>query len=161
MRKWCDVCDVWKEEPHGHDDAPTLFDIVGADHEELMQPAGVGGPPQSPPPAPPTTPPASNGQPPVGPWDTIQAKFEQFHRHNPDVYRFFVTEAREYKRRGYPVIGIGHLTEILRWKRRMTTYDPVSEFKMSNSYRSRYSRLIMQQEPDLDGFITTRELKSP
>lgn len=38
MRKLCDVCHGWREQPHGHDDAPTLFDIVGAEHEKLMEP---------------------------------------------------------------------------------------------------------------------------
>jgi len=91
---------------------------------------------------------------------TIQARFEAFHALNPWVYRAFVELARDYQGRGYPRIGIGHLTEILRWQRRMKTYDPASDFKLSNDYRSRYARLIMAQEHDLEGFITTRMLRS-
>ena len=91
---------------------------------------------------------------------TIQERFEQFHRLNPWVYDSLVELVRDYRRRGYPAIGIGHLVEILRWLRRGKTYDPTADFKLSNDYRSRYSRLIMAQEPDLDGFITTRSLRT-
>lgn len=102
-----------------------------------------------------------DGTPPTaGPHDTIQKRFEQFHVLNPDVYRGYVKLAREYRGRGYPTIGIGHLTEVLRWQRRMDTYDPASEFKISNDYRSRYARFIMANEPDLEGFITTRALRT-
>jgi len=91
---------------------------------------------------------------------TIQERFEQFHRLNPWVYDSLVELVRDYRRRGYPAIGIGHLVEILRWLRRGKTYDPAADFKLSNDYRSRYSRLIMEREPDLDGFITTRSLRT-
>ena len=91
---------------------------------------------------------------------TIQDRFEQFHRLNPWVYESLVELVRDYQRRGYPAIGIGHLVEILRWLRRGKTYDPTADFKLSNDYRSRYSSLIMAQEPDLDGFITTRSLRT-
>lgn len=91
---------------------------------------------------------------------TIQERFEQFHRLNPWVYESLVELVRDYQRRGYPAIGIGHLVEILRWLRRGKTYDPTADFKLSNDYRSRYSRLIMEREPDLDGFITTRSLRT-
>ena len=91
---------------------------------------------------------------------TIQERFQQFHRLNPWVYESLVELVRDYRRRGYPAIGIGHLVEILRWLRRGKTYDPAADFKLSNDYRSRYSRLIMEREPDLDGFITTRSLRT-
>jgi len=130
--------------PKGHDtwhgqavDQLSLDEALAAMDEDLLEPP-----------------------PPVGQWDTIQARFEQFHRLNPDVYAKLVELARTYQRAGYPRVGIGHLTEILRWQRRMDTYDPASEFKLSNDYRSRYARHIMANEPDLDGFITTRELRS-
>jgi hypothetical protein len=38
--------------------------------------------------------------------------------------------------------------------------DSKEEFRLSNSYRSRYARLIMEQEADLQDFFTTRELRT-
>lgn len=93
--------------------------------------------------------------------ETIQARFLEFHRQNPDVYEELRWLALDYRDRGYPCIGIGHLVEIIRWRRRMETYDPTSQFKVNNNYRSRYARLLMELEPRLAGFITIRELQTP
>ena len=38
----------------------------------------------------------------------------------------------------------------------MGTNDPASEFKLNNNYRSFYSRLLMEQEPELAGYFETR-----
>jgi hypothetical protein len=58
-------------------------------------------------------------------------------------------------------MGIGHLVEILRWKTNTATQDPSADFKISNDYRSRYSRLIEEREPDLKGYFTMRGLETP
>ncbi len=91
---------------------------------------------------------------------TIQARFERFHEANPGIYDALVGLARDYKRRGYPRVGIAHLVEIVRWERRLETYDETSDFRLPNAYRSRYSRLIMELEPDLAGFLTTAALRA-
>lgn len=129
------------------DEFPTLF---GSDDDPEPMKPWQGGPP----------PPEPDEEEVVKFWDTIQKRFEQFHTLNPWVYTSLVGLACDYQDRGYPRIGIGHLTEILRWQRRGNTYDPASDFKLSNDYRSRYARLIMAQEPRLDGFITTRALRT-
>jgi len=46
---------------------------------------------------------------------------------------------------------------VLRWERAMKTTDQ-TEWKLNNNYTSRYARLIMEQEPDLEGFFVTRGL---
>ncbi len=34
MRKWCDACHGWREQPHDHE--PSLWDTVEAEHEALI-----------------------------------------------------------------------------------------------------------------------------
>lgn len=91
---------------------------------------------------------------------SIQAHFEDFHHKNPQVYLWLVRFAREAMRAGRQKVGMSLLYERLRWEVYLSTADHTTDFKLANNYRSRYSRLIMEQEPDLEGFITTRGLKT-
>lgn len=91
---------------------------------------------------------------------TIDEAWWRFHRSHPDVYDELVRLAREALHAGRDRIGIGMLFEVLRWNR-MLRRDDAEAFKLNNSYRSRYSRLIMAREADLDGMFETRELRSP
>jgi hypothetical protein len=91
---------------------------------------------------------------------TIEEAFEAFHAANPWVYDALVRLARDLSRRGRHVMGIGMLFEVLRWHWYRTTDDPHSEFKLNNNYRSRYARLIMRRERDLDGIFNLRELRA-
>jgi hypothetical protein len=85
--------------------------------------------------------------------------FEDFHRNNPEVYVELVALARRWKERGFKKCGIGMLWEVLRWQRLMRdVHDGL--FKLNNSYRSRYARLIMDTEPDLAGFFNVRGLRT-
>jgi len=92
---------------------------------------------------------------------TIQQRFEEFHYNNPMVYHNLMLLINSAKLRGMKKIGIGMVYEVLRWNYYMRTSDPNSYCKLSNDYRSRYSRLIMQKNPELKGFITTREITTP
>jgi hypothetical protein len=86
---------------------------------------------------------------------TIADRFEEFDRENPDVYRVLVRLAREWvARTGHHKLGIATLFEIARWEIALATSDP--EFKLNNSYRAYYARLIHKQEPDLDGLFDLR-----
>lgn len=86
----------------------------------------------------------------------LAERFQAFHASNPDVYRRLTVMARDLLARGRSGVGIGMLWETLRYEQAMTTSG--QPYKLNNSYRSRYSRMIMEQEPDLRGFFTTREL---
>ena len=91
--------------------------------------------------------------------DSIQTRFERFHRRNPHVYYGLVTLARRAKAAGRDTIGIGQLFEVLRWEWSMSGLPDRHEyFKLNNNYRSRYARLIMEQEPDLEDIFATRGL---
>jgi len=92
---------------------------------------------------------------------TIQQKFEAFDAANPQVGQLLTSMARSMKSRGRTRIGIGMLYEVLRWNYYLNNSDPNSDFKLSNNYRSRYARKIMETHKDMDGFITTRELRTP
>ena len=89
---------------------------------------------------------------------TIDAAFVRFHSDNPRVYRRLVALARKAKRRGARRLGMKMLFELLRWDHLLKTSG--EPFKLCNSYTSRYARLIMDQEPDLDGIFSTRALTS-
>src|SRR6476646_2154736 len=79
--------------------------------------------------------------------DTIQARFEKFHATNPHIYARLVEAARRLMAAGKSKIGIGHLVEdVVRWAEERTFTG--ENYKISNDYRSRYARLIMEQEPD-------------
>ncbi|MCL6443143.1 MAG: hypothetical protein K6T83_06765 [Alicyclobacillus sp.] len=90
---------------------------------------------------------------------SLDEKFRQYHEDNPHVYATLVRLAREMKAKGYTHIGIGMIWETMRYQMLLTTHDPEG-WKLNNNYRSRYARLIMQQEPDLDGIFEIRELRS-
>lgn len=92
--------------------------------------------------------------------NTIQHDFEEFHRLNPWVYAQLVRLARDLVARGHQRLGIGMLWEVLRWQYMRTTYDNNSTFKLNDHYRSRYSRLIQNAEPDLVDVFVTRELRA-
>lgn len=88
----------------------------------------------------------------------LQTKFEKFHATNPHIYESLVTLARRAKRRGLKKVGIGMLYEVLRWNSMVRT--DAEDYKLSNSFRSRYARLIMEREPELKDIFELRELRS-
>lgn len=89
---------------------------------------------------------------------TLHEKFEAFHEANPQVYVELVTLARQALKRGYKTYSINSLFEVVRWQRDISPLATTDEFKLNNNFRSRYARLIMEQEPDLAGFFETRQL---
>lgn len=87
---------------------------------------------------------------------TIQEKFESFHELNPWVLAAYVRLADDWVARGRKRIGIGMLTEVLRWQYgRKTVGD---DFRLNNNYRSRYVRLMIAEHPRFEGVFETREL---
>lgn len=86
-------------------------------------------------------------------------KFQEFHKKNPEVYKHFVRITREAHNKGKKTLSIWLVANVVRWYVNMNTEDPNSEFKISNDYLSRYARLIMRQEPDLDGIFKIKRLK--
>jgi hypothetical protein len=87
---------------------------------------------------------------------TIRESFEKFHQENPHVYQELVSLARLAKSKGRTRFSINMLFEVIRWNRFIQTNDP--SYKLNNSLRSHYARLIMMQEKDLDGLFEIRNL---
>lgn len=89
--------------------------------------------------------------------DPLDVAFRQFHHAHPHVYDALVTHALKWQHQGHRKCGIGMLFELFRWDAGMT-FGPTADFKLNNNYRSRYARLIMANEPGLNGFFETRAL---
>lgn len=86
---------------------------------------------------------------------TLDQQFAAFHAANPHVYDALRRLALQLARRGQRM-GIKALFEVLRWQYAMTTSDASSDYKLNNNYTSFYARLLMGQEPELDGYFETR-----
>ena len=86
-------------------------------------------------------------------FDGLASRFERFHTNNPHVYRNLVQLARQFRsKRPDAVIGIQMLFEVLRWQY-FINVDSDEQFKFPNAFAAGYSRLIMKNEPDLDGIF--------
>ena len=91
---------------------------------------------------------------------TIQDRFEDFHRDNPVVYELLVRFARELHNSGRKRSGIRMVWERMRWEIAVNTVDRSSKFKLNDHYTSRYARLIMAREWDLRDFFEVREIRA-
>ena len=87
---------------------------------------------------------------------TLEEQFAAFHAANPHGYRALRRKALDLVRRGRRRIAIKMLIEVLRYEHDMTTVDAHSEFKINNSYAPFFARLLMDNEPELDGAFEIR-----
>jgi hypothetical protein len=83
-------------------------------------------------------------------------KYEAFKKANPWVIRTLTRMSYELYNKGYKHYGIAALVEVLRYDYAINN-DPNSEFKLNNNYRAFMAREIMQNEPMLEGFFSTRK----
>ena len=100
---------------------------------------------------------------PIDPGDaSIQAKFIAFHLRNPKVYEGLVVLARRGKAAGRGSLGMKMLYEVLRWEWTLEGLpDSAEAWKLPNDYTSRYARMIMTVEDDLNDLFETRSLRTP
>lgn len=83
----------------------------------------------------------------------LEQRFQAFHAENPHVYAKLRELALQACASGRKM-GIAALFERLRWLSQVETAgDP---YRLNNSYRAPYARLLMAREPSLRGFFTTR-----
>lgn len=87
---------------------------------------------------------------------SLPEMFAAFHAANPHVYHALRRLAINMVRRGQHKIGVKMLFEVLRWQHAMTTHDAASAFKLNNNYAPFYARLLMDNEPELNGVFETR-----
>ncbi len=88
--------------------------------------------------------------------DVLESQFRRFHFENPHVLPLLVQAARELKAAGRSHGSIEWCYCKLRWDSAIRTGG--EPMKLNDRYTSRYSRLIMQLHPDLDGFFRARPL---
>jgi hypothetical protein len=84
----------------------------------------------------------------------LQEKFEAFHLANPHVYEELLDRALALKNAGVQYGSIAQLFEVLRYDYALRTHD--EEFKLNNSHRAFYARLLMAACPALSGFFQVR-----
>lgn len=84
--------------------------------------------------------------------ESCQSRFERFHKANPAVYRALRDMALWALRHGKRV-GFRMLWEQLRWSGLKTNDEP---YRLNNNYVPYYTRLLMESEPELDGYFQTR-----
>lgn len=89
---------------------------------------------------------------------SIQERFEAFHVANPWIYAAFVELTADWLARGHLRLGIGMLTEIVRWQYSQQTNG--DDFRINNNFRSRYVRLLIQDHPQWARAFETRELRA-
>ena len=88
----------------------------------------------------------------------ITKKFRQFHAANPHTYDELKDLAIQLQVRGYKRYGMKGLFEVLRLQTAMKTRG--STFKLNNNYTALYARLLMHNEPRLQGFFSLRESRT-
>jgi hypothetical protein len=88
--------------------------------------------------------------------DKIARNFAQFHRQNPHVYEGLRRLALKIRQAGHHHYGIKALFEVLRYEFALTTVS-ADGLKLNNNYTALYARLLMEKEPELDGFFYLRE----
>lgn len=90
---------------------------------------------------------------------SVREKFEQFHQENPQVFDALVRVAFRAHERGMSRVGINHLAEVVRWEMWVpTTPDEHSPYKLCNTYRPYYARLIMRTYPELAPLFEIRQM---
>jgi hypothetical protein len=92
--------------------------------------------------------------------ETIQERFEAFHKAHPEVYAYLLALCFELRGKGREHYGIKSLWERVRWHFQVEK-QLGEEFKLNNNFHSRYVRLILRDYPELDGFFELRVLKAP
>lgn len=90
--------------------------------------------------------------------ETIQQRFESFHKMNEWVLESLERLTADWLERGHKRVGIGMLFEVLRWQYSRQTVGEA--LKLNNSYRSRYVRLMVERHPEWDDVFETRVLKA-
>lgn len=83
--------------------------------------------------------------------------FAEYHEANKHVYVALRQVALDLVDRGHTHISINMCFEVVRYQMFMRTTDPEG-YKMNNTHRSRYSRMLMENEPRLAGVFETRVL---
>ena len=91
--------------------------------------------------------------------ETTREKFLRFHTLNPHVYARLRDVSLAMRRRGLTHWGGRAAYEIVRFQGMLSTTG--NSYKLPNIFAPHYTRLLMEQEPELVGFFRTCKLRRP
>lgn len=89
---------------------------------------------------------------------TPRERFTNFHARNPQAYDLLEGMAERVWTSGRRRIGIATLVESLRWQYWIATEDCSRDFKIDNTHRAYYARLILDLHPEWEGLFALREV---
>jgi len=90
---------------------------------------------------------------------TIDEAFEDFHKANPHVYKYFKDYFEMlHHRKSWQKVSGKMIMENLRWT--VLTKTNGSEFKLDNNFTSRYIRVFVKEFPQYKKCFTLKSLKS-
>ena len=89
--------------------------------------------------------------------DPIEEAFQLFHQANPHVYEMLASMARRVRLAGFKRYGIKTLFEAARYRNDIETNS--ASFKLNNNFTALYARMIMAEQPDLEGMFELRRRK--
>jgi hypothetical protein len=92
--------------------------------------------------------------------DELGPRFWRFHEANPHVYSVLKRLALGLAAEGRGRLGMRHLYELARWHWILEADDPSSAFRLNDHYMARYARLLLRDEPSLQGLFILRPLTS-
>lgn len=83
--------------------------------------------------------------------ETVREQFLRFHAQNPEVYARLRDVSLAMRRRGLSHWGGRAAYEIVRFQGLLSTSG--GGYKLPNVFAPHYTRLLMEQEPELEGFF--------
>ena len=87
-------------------------------------------------------------------------RVQRFHKANPQVLDFLVSEMRVDRENGWTRTSLGSLWHYSRWVIRRKHRAPGESFVMSNNLFPHYGRIIAILHPDLNGFFAMAKSKA-
>lgn len=93
--------------------------------------------------------------------DTIESRFQAFHAAHPGVYKKLREFSFELIAAGWDHFGISVVWERVRYESMLGHRpDEQQPWRLNDNFRSRYARLLIDQEPALAEVFRVRQLRS-
>jgi len=91
---------------------------------------------------------------------SIQEAFAEFHAAHPQVYIDFKALATQLYEKGWRHYGAGTIYEVMRYHKDTSDGRDTEPYKLNNDYRSRYARMLMEEDERFVSFFEIRSLRS-
>lgn len=87
----------------------------------------------------------------------LVVRFWEYHCARPEVFEEFSARAHEMKAAGRSKYSAWGIIQRIRWENDIVR--GTESFKINNDYIAMYSRLLVYEQPEYDGFFAHRALK--